>query len=182
MMTLVHDHTRKLLLIAALGALGACETVSGAELADTPALPASAIDEATGVGRYYPPASSVETPNILFERMEGVGPQQRQSFADQINLAASAPGRTVPIVVQAVGADKQTLVFLYIGAEGPMTPYLARGILARLTSITRAAPAIAEMGLSSEFDVYNMAAVLGFSRVIVTDGRDFAHQANLRPN
>jgi hypothetical protein len=35
------------------------------------------------------------------------------------------------------------------------------------------------MGLSREFDIYNMAAVLGFRRIIVTDGRDFSHQADL---
>lgn len=171
----------KIALIASLSALCACQTLSTAKQVDAPALTA-AVDEATGAGRYYPPASSVEAPNILFEAMAGVGPKQRQFFADQINLAVSAPGRTVPIVAQAVGANNESLVFLYLGAEAPMTPYLARGLFARLTSITRAAPAITEMGLSSEFDVYNMAAVLGFGRIIVTDGRAFSHEANLQRN
>lgn len=112
--------------------------------------------------------------------MAGVGPVERQFFIDQLNLAASTPGRTFPIVVQAVGENRETLVFLYLDADGPMTPYLARAILARLTSLTRSAPAISEMGLSNEFDIYNTAAVLGFAQIIVTDGRDFAHKADLR--
>jgi hypothetical protein len=108
--------------------------------------------------------------------------QQRQLFADQINLAASSPGRTVPIVAQAVGQDRGSLVFMYIDSEAGLTPYLARGILARLTSITRFAPAITEMGLTNEFDIYNAAAVLGFERIVVTDGREFSHEVKLTAN
>ncbi|GGD11309.1 hypothetical protein [Aquisalinus flavus] len=167
-------HLGKIALVVSLSALGGCETMPTAWKAET-----AAIDETTGEGVYYPKVSSVETPDIRFGRMAGFGPQERQFFVDQVNLAASTPGRTFPIVAQAVGENNETLVFTYLG-DGSMTPYLSRGILARLTSITRAAPAIAEMGLSSEFDVYNMAAVLGFARVTVTDGRHFAHQADLR--
>ena len=166
-------------MIAALGALGACATPISAG-PGSPALTAADIDETTGAGRYYPPASSLETADVLFRQMPGIGPRQRQAFVDQVNLAASTPGGPVPIVAQAVGADRETLVLLYAGGEGPMTPYLARGVLARLTSIARSAPVIMEMGLSSEFDAYNMASVLGFGRLVVTDGRAFTHQADLR--
>jgi hypothetical protein len=168
-------------MIASCGALGACavpvtlhDGVAGSVDAGS--------DETTGAGLYYPPASSLETPNIRFQQMLGVGPQQRQSFVDQVNLAVGIPGRSLPIVAQAVGANRETLVVLYVGGEGAMTPYLARGVLARLTAITRSAPAIQAMGLSSDFDAYNMAAVLGFARIVVTDGRAFAHQADLRQN
>lgn len=170
----------KFVLIASLCALGACETLSAAGQTATPAPAAAAIDEATGAGTFYPAVSSVERPEIRFARIAGVGPRERQFFTDQVNLAATSPGRTFPIVAQAVGANRETLVLLYFGGEGPMTPYLARGILARLTSITRFNPAIAEMGVSSEFDIYNAAAALGFAQIVVTDGRAFAHQAELR--
>lgn len=174
-----HVQFAKIALIASFGALGACQSTSTPTPVDTSAPVIAAPDETTGAGTFYPPATSFETPDIRFPQMAGVGPQQRQYFIDQVNLAGSTPGRTVPIVAQAVGVERQTLVFTDLDAEAPMTPYIARGILARLTSITRAAPTIAELGLSGEFDIYNMAAVLGFKRVIVTDGRDFAHEATL---
>ena len=137
------------------------------------------VDEITGAGIYYPPATSFEIPQIRFERMAGVGEQQRQVFVDQINLAASTPGRTVPIVAQAVGHDRGSLVFMYVQNETGITSYLARGLLARLTSITRSAPLIMDMDLSTEFDIYNAAAVLGFERIVVTDGRHFSHEVKL---
>jgi hypothetical protein len=154
--------------------------VSAAVPAEAQPRTAALRSDAAGAGVFYPKPKSFETADIRFAAMEGVGPQQRQVFADQINLAASQPGRAVPIVAQAVGEGHETLVFMYLESEGAgMTPYLARGILARLTSITRIAPAITEMGLSNAFDIYNMAAVLGFERIVVTDGRAFSHEASL---
>lgn len=156
--------------------------VSAAAPAEAQPRTAALRSDAVGAGVFYPKPKSFETADIRFAAMEGVGPRQRLVFADQINLAASTPGRTIPIVAQAVGEDRATLVFMYLDSEEPgMTPYLARGVLARLTSITRVAPAITEMGLSSEFDIYNMAAVLGFERLVVTDGRAFSHEARLPP-
>ena len=178
----LNDDTRNLVLFVALGALAACETMPAAKQADTPAPAPAAMDEATGAGEYFPLVSSFETPDIRFGQMANAGAEPRQLFVDQLNLAAISQGRKFPIVAQAVGENGETLVFMNLDGEWAMTPYLARGILARLTSITRFAPAIAEMGLSSEFDIYNMAAVLGFARIIVTDGRDFAHEARLTKN
>jgi hypothetical protein len=175
-----HAGAGNIALAILLSTLGACQTVSTEGQADPSALIVASVDETTGAGRYYPQVSSTETPDIRFGKMTGIGPEERQFFTDQVNLAASTPGRTFPIVAQAVGENRETLVFLYLDAEGPMTPYLARAILARLTSVMRSAPAIAEMGLSGEFDIYNTAAVLGFAQIIVTDGRDFAHKADLR--
>jgi hypothetical protein len=172
-----NSRAARIVVIASIMALGACETLPTARRAGAAAL--SAVDANSGAGTYYPAVTSRDAPDVRFVRMAGVGPQQRQFFVDQINLAAVTPGRTMAIVAQATGEDSDTLVLLYLGGEGAMTPYLARGLLARMTSITRAAPAIAEMGLSSEFDIYNMAAVLGFRRIIVTDGRDFSHEADL---
>ena len=167
----------RIALIVSIMALGACESLPIARSADAAAL--SALDARSGAGTYYPAVTSRDAPDVRFVRMAGVGPQQREFFVDQINIAAMTPGRTMAIVAQAIGEDRDTLVMLYLGDDGAMTPYLARGLLARMTSITRSAPAIAEMGLSSEFDIYNMAAMLGFRRIIVTDGRDFSHQADL---
>jgi hypothetical protein len=163
-----------------LAALSACQTNPATGQTNPPALTATAIDEPAGAGTYYPQVSSHETPIIRFGKMAGIGPEERQFLTDQVNLAASTPGRTFPIVAHAVGENRETLVFLYLEVELPMTPYLARAILARLTSVMRSAPAVAELGLSGEFDIYNTAAVLGFAQIIVTDGRDFAHQAKLR--
>lgn len=167
-------------LLTAATLICACETAPTAmSSAADPAAVAAELHSSTGVGVYFPPITSSDSPQIRFSAMPGVGSEQRQFFADQINVAASSAERAVPVVVQAVGDDRKTLVFMPLGGQATATPYIARGILARMTSVSRFLPGISEMGLSQEFDIYNMGAVLGFERIVVTDGRDFSHEAIL---
>lgn len=178
------QNTRRLrhaAIIAALGALCACETATGSAVALDKGSPAkTGIDARTGAGLYFPAPTSFEEPQIRFPTLEGVGPAQRRLFVDQVNLAASESSRSVSIVAQAVGEDHGTLVFIILGGHSEPTTYLAKAFLARMTSVSRFTPAIAEMGLSEEFDIYNVAAVLGFQRIVVSDGRAFSHQADLK--
>lgn len=182
MSLLMNAYLGKIAMFASLAVLGACQTLSVAGQASPAAVGVTSVDERTGEGTYFPAVSSVETPEIRFARVAGVGVQQRNVVVDQLNLAVATNGGTLPIVVQAVGQDRSTLVFTYMNADSTMTPYIARGILARLSSLSRLLPVVNELGLSSEVDVYNVAVVLGFERIIVTDGRNFAHQANLDQN
>ena len=176
-------HWTKFALLLATCLAAACESVppsaSGAVTSEGETL---SLLPGAGVGVYFPPISSSDQPDIRFGPMAGIGPEQRLFFADQINIAASGPERSIPIVVQAVGTERKTLVFMPIGGEATATPYIARAVLARMTSVSRFLPAISEMGLSQDFDIYNMGAVLGFERIIVTDGRDFSHEARLTRN
>lgn len=168
------------ILLLATGLIAACETVPvGSE---TDIVTADAILEAdsdTGEGVYYPKVTISEQPEIRFGPILGAGPQERQFFVDQINRAATTSERDIALVVQAVGSGNQTLLFMPLGRDGTPTPYIAKAMLARMTSVLRFAPAITEMGISQEMDIYNMAAILGFERVVVTDGRAFSYQANV---
>jgi len=184
MMTPARSNVLRLAALStALAVVSGCETLpSEGDVAPAAPIAAASADLRTGAGRSYPPTTSSETPEIRFGPMVGVSSPQRQFFVDQINLAAASGPRLVPVVAQAVGDDKSTLLFMSLSSEQTPTPYLARAMLARMTSILRFAPAITEMGLSNEFDIYNMAAVLGFERIVVSDGRTFSHEALLIAN
>ncbi|MEL6782114.1 MAG: hypothetical protein AAFO51_07030 [Pseudomonadota bacterium] len=176
-------HFAAITALAGVGVLGGCETATGSPQSLEPSLTSEAqIDEATGASTHYPPPTSFETPDIRFGPLAGAGPTQRQFFVDQVNVTAAQAQRSLSLVAQAVGEDRTTLVFTILGAEGEPTSYLARALLARMTSVVRFTPAISEMGLSEAFDIYNTAAVLGFQRIVVSDGRDFSHQADLERN
>lgn len=162
---------------AALTVLAGCATVP------TWAEPAASEPAAlsTAATDYFPPVVSREAPEIRFAPMRGVGPDDRQFFVDQVNLSTASGERPIPIVAQAVGARGETLLLVNIEPNEFLTPYIARAMLARMTSLVRFLPAISEMGLSADFDIYNMGAVLGFERIVVTDGRSFSHEAVLTP-
>lgn len=166
--------------MATLCILCACETapLSGAATTTVSFTDAQSV-VGSGEDVFFPAPASVDAPSILFPQMPGASPEQRQFFVDRVNVVTTGTDRSIPIVAQAVGGERQTLVFTIVGIDGAATPYMARALLAGMTSVARLAPSIAEMGFNEDFDIYNMAAMLGFDRIIVTDGRAFAHQASL---
>lgn len=161
--------------------IGGCATgpypqglgASGAETIST------LINESAEAGVYFSPPSSTESRKTQFRLSVDPGPVRRQYFTDQINLVASTPSRELPVIAQAVGAERRVLVLTMVGAGSAPTPYLARAILARATSVIRSAPILAEMGISQDFDIYNVAVVLGFERIVVSDARAFTHEVHL---
>ncbi|MEL6245525.1 MAG: hypothetical protein AAFQ85_09265 [Pseudomonadota bacterium] len=175
MHALIPTQSRAGVILAALLTLTACETVvASAQPVTTP----PTVPE-TGEGIFFPPVTSTETPEIRFGVLAEIGPLQRQSFVDQINLATTGAERPIPLVAQAVGTNRTTLVLLNLEPESYLTPYIARAMLARMTSLARALPAVVELGVNEAFDIYNLGAVMGFDRIIVTDGRGFSHEAPL---
>lgn len=160
---------------AAIGLVSACQSIPPETAASAPHI----VDAETGEGRFYPPVTSMEVWPVDFGMMANVGPAQRQYFTDRVNMETSGRGLTAPIVVQSTGEEQDVLVVMVSGFHEPLTPYIARGLLARMTSVIRFAPTLAELGLSQELDVYDVAAALGFEQIVVTDGRDVAFATKL---
>lgn len=160
---------------AALGLASACQSA--------PMPPASSaeviVDAQSGEGWFYPPVKATEVRPVRFGMMSGAGPAQRQYFTDRVNMETSGRGLTAPLVVQSVGEEHDVLVLMVSGFHEPLTPYISRGLLARMTSVVRFTPTITEMGLSQELDVYDVASVLGFKQIVVTDGRSAAFATDL---
>lgn len=164
-----------LVAVIAAAALGACQS--------TPSSYAGAnqvkAGPGAGEGWAYPPATETEIRVTHFGARSGVGPLERQYLVDRINMEMSVPVLSAPIVVQGVGETRDTLVVMVSGTDGALTPYIARALLARTTSVIRFAPVVTEMGLSEELDVYEVAAVLGFRQIVVTDGRKVTYVTQL---
>ena len=158
------------ILLAAVAALSLVSACQAAPL--KPATDASGFDAETGEGQFYPPVTATEIWPVRFGMMSGASPMQRQYFTDRVNMGTSGQGLTAPIIVQSTGDDQDVLVVMVSGFHEPLTPYISRGLLARMTSLIRFAPTLSELGLSEELDVYDVAAALGFKKIVVTDGRD----------
>ena len=133
----------------------------------------------TGEGQFFPRVTATEVRPVRFGAMGGASPEQRQYFTDRVNMETSGRGLAAPIVVQSTGDDQDVLVVMVSGFHEPLTPYISRGLLARMTSIIRFAPTITEMRLSQELDIYDVAAVLGFTQIVVTDGREVSFGTKL---
>ena len=45
-----------------------------------------------------------------------------------------------------------------------------------MTAAARQLPAFAQMGVQDAFTFFDLAKLLGFKQITISDGRDFAHQ------
>jgi hypothetical protein len=80
----------------------------------------------------------------------------------------------LPPVARGEEAEKLIIVALQ---DGPIdTLYRARAVLAELTAMARTLPVFAEFGARDRFTFFDLAKILGFRKITITDGRDFAHQ------
>ena len=59
------------------------------------------------------------------------------------------------------------------------TLYRARAIFANMTAVARVMPLFRELGVEDWFTFFDLAKLLGFERITITDGRDFAHQVTI---
>ena len=82
-------------------------------------------------------------------------------------------------VLYAKGAEAQKLIIASLDDDRMNTLYRARAVLAMMTAVARTMPIFVENGVEDSFTFFDLAGLLGFDQITVTDGRSFAHQVFL---
>ncbi len=127
-------------------------------------------------GYYYPEPGTKETYTARAQTLEEAKRAVRIGFvtglANQILARPYAP--TIAIFAKGAEAEKLILVSLQEGRVD--TLYRARAVFANLTSVARVLPVFAEYGVQDIFTFFDLAKMLGFTQITISDGDDFAHQ------
>ena len=85
------------------------------------------------------------------------------------------------VVEQVVKYSPEAKLIIVSNVEGRLdTIYRVRAYLATLTSSARVTPIFRELQVEDWFTFLDLAKLLGFERVTISDGRDFAHQIILK--
>lgn len=150
----------------------ACATSRAPNLPLLPTTSQSGSD--SGEGWFYPLPNHTECHVALTPPLPEVGPGHRLRFVDQLNIAASENRKGG--VAQAVDANRSTIVFTMLGETTIESDYQARAVLAEMTTVARQAPILVESGFSPLFEAPDFVALLGFKRLIVSNGIDYAYQ------
>jgi hypothetical protein len=74
-------------------------------------------------------------------------------------------------------AEKMIIVGL---REDFDTLYRARAQMAALTTIARESPLFQDLGVNDVFTFYDLATMLGFKEIVLSDGKNYAHRVWLR--
>ena len=76
----------------------------------------------------------------------------------------------------AKGTEAEKLIIVSLNANTYNTLYRMRGLLAMLTAVARSTPLFKENAVQTYFTFFDLAKMLGFKIITVSDGLDFAHR------
>jgi hypothetical protein len=138
----------------------------------------SAAAEAGGrhVGYYYPQPESTEIYTARSKILAEADRKLRIAFVTGITnqLAARPYPPTAAIFAKGEHAEKLIIIALEDGRID--TLFRARAIFANMTAAARVMPLFEERGVEDWFTFFDLAKMLGFEQITISDGRDFAHQ------
>ncbi len=131
------------------------------------------------VGYYYPEPQTSE----IYKARAQVLPDAKRALrigfvtglANQLLGQSYAP--TQAIFAKGTDAEKMIIVAFQDGQID--TIYRARALFANLTAVARVMPLFQEYGVQDWFTFFDLAKMLGFQQITISDGRDFAHRVNI---
>ena len=127
-------------------------------------------------GYYYPKPGSFEHYPARVYTLPESDRVRRQAFIIGLTkqLVAGQYAPSYAIFAKGDASDKLIIVAL---ADGQLnTIYRARALLATFTSVARSTKFFQENTQPDESTFLDLLKLLGFKRVTISDGRDFAHQ------
>ncbi len=140
--------------------------------------PAGAGDRHAGY--YYPPVSSQEDYNARAPAMESASRETRIGF-----IVAQTNGQRQlqyppRFAIFAKGREAEKLIIVGLDEYSFATLYRARAVLAQLTASARGSALFRNMAVEDLFTFFDLAKMLGFIQITVSDGKNYAHRIDLK--
>ena len=127
-------------------------------------------------GYYYPEPASREVYEARSETLPEADRATRIGFVTGIANHISEQPYPPQAAMFAKGTEAEKLIIVALVDGRIDTIYRARAVLANMTAAARLLPAFQEMGVQDWFTFLDLAHMLGFKQITITNGRDFAHQ------
>jgi hypothetical protein len=127
-------------------------------------------------GYYYPEPATREVYEARSERLPEADRATRIGFVTGIANHISEQPFPPQAAMFAKGTEAEKLIIVALVDGRIDTIYRARAVLANMTAAARLLPAFREMGVQDWFTFLDLVHMLGFKKLTITNGRDFAHQ------
>ncbi len=131
-------------------------------------------------GYYYPIPATSEVYEARSVTLPDSNRKRRILFVTELTNQMMDSPYAPPFALFAKGQDAEKLIItaLYDGAYN--TVYRMRGLLAQLTARARATPIFRDNEIEERYTFFELLKLLGFARLTVTDGREFAHRIQIK--
>ena len=138
-------------------------------------------DEDRHAGYYYPPVTSRETYGARARTIPEANRSIRVAFITGLEVDLLERGYPIPFAIFAKGTEAQKLIVVAL-MDGPFdTLYRARAMLTTLTATARTLPILKQNRVEDWFTFYDLAVLLGFEQITISDGKTWSHQVVLTP-
>ena len=136
--------------------------------------PAAAEDRHAGY--YYPEPTSSEVYEARARTVPEATRKGRIAFVTGITNEQNKAPYPPTAAIFAKGSDAEKLIIVALEDGRIDTIYRARAIFAQMTAVARLLPIFAQLGVEDYFTFFDLAKMLGFEQITISNGRDFAHQ------
>lgn len=137
------------------------------------------LGEERHAGYYYPEPQTEETYVARSKTLDEASRTLRLGFITGFTKGQLESPTPIWFVIYAKGAESEKMIITALEEGKIDTLYRARGLLAALTAMARQLPVLQEHGLQDWFTFFDLAKMLGFTQITVTDGKSYAHRVNL---
>ena len=128
-------------------------------------------------GYYYPPPETA--PEVYEARAQVMAEASRATrigFVTAIATETRKKPYPPPATIFAKGEEAQKLIIVALQDGFIDTLYRARALFADMTAQARLLPVFQELGVQDYFTFFDLAKMLGFQQITISNGRDFTHQ------
>jgi hypothetical protein len=139
-------------------------------------LPAAASAQDRHAGYYYPEVGTEETYKARARTLPDSDRDRRLGFVVGFMGELARDPAPLRFAVFAKGTEAEKLIIVALDDQVFATLFRARAVLANLTSRARASPLFADLGVQSLFTFYDLAKLIGFKQITISDGRNWAHR------
>ncbi len=131
-------------------------------------------------GYYYPVPESTETYQARSFTLPEASRKARIAFVTGITSEQNKAPYPPTAAIFAKGSEAEKLIIVALNDGRIDTVYRARAIFAQMTAVARLLPVFSELGVEDYFTFFDLAKMLGFEQITISNGREFAHQVLIK--
>lgn len=128
------------------------------------------------VGYYYPEPTSTEVYEARAYTVPEAGRKVRVAFVTGITTEQNKAPYPPQAAIFAKGAEAEKLIIVALEDGRIDTVFRARAIFAQMTAVARLLPVFAQLGVEDYYTFFDLAKMMGFEQITISNGREFAHQ------
>ena len=136
-------------------------------------------EESRHEGYYYPKLTSSEVYKARTRVLPQMDRASRLLFIAAMTRDQASAGWAPRYAAFAKGEQAEKMIIVGLDDGWFDTIFRARAVMAALSSLARTTPLLKDANLEDVLTFYDLAHLLGFKEINVSDGRKFAHRITL---